>query len=225
MPDVKRFKREGSAYLQVPVVYANYAQSVFSSDGGFVTDENPPVLDQFEICEKHSAFKPPVGTEICTSRLKTEPFVKWIDHFFPIKNCVVYYGFDLNEKVRVQRRSSALASMGLRGDFPLALWDRTVASSADIGVTPPNTYDCFKHANCIGCLKAGRQHWYVVFCRYPDVFERAKLAEDRIGFSIMKGETLEDCEPLFVRMRERERFLLPSMSYLSGSGRMFAGWD
>ena len=200
MADVKRFKREGAAYLQVPVVYANYGQNVFAGDKGFVTNECPPALDQFEICEKHSAFKPPVGTEICTSRLKTEPFSKWLEHFFPDKNAVVYYGFDANEKIRIQRRASAISEMGYKSGFPLAHWERTILSSRDVGIEPPNTYACFKHANCVGCLKAGRQHWYVVYVQYRDVFERAKLSEDRIGFSIMKDETLREVEPLFARM-------------------------
>ena len=43
--------------------------------------------------------------ELCTSRLKTEPFMQWLNKEFPDKNCIIYYGFDANEKVRIQRRS------------------------------------------------------------------------------------------------------------------------
>lgn len=166
-----------------------------------MTVERPPSDDQFDICEKHSSFNAGGGPAICTSRLKTEPFNKWLRHFFPGKNCVIYYGFDENERVRIQRRSSVLGQMGYRSVYPLAHWDRTIRSSLEVGVLPPNTYDCFKHANCIGCLKAGRQHWYVVFVKYPDVFQRAKAAEEEIGHSIINGVYLEELEGLFLDMK------------------------
>ena len=67
------------------------------------------------------------------------------------------------------------------------------------------TYNQFKHANCIGCLKAGWQHWYIVFCVRPDIWEKAKIAEYEIGYSIHKDALgavyLEDKESLFRDMK------------------------
>lgn len=70
-------------------------------------------------------------------------------------------------------------------------------------IARPITYQTYKHANCIGCLKAGKQHWYCVFCLRPDIWEEAKAAEEEIGYSIIKGVFLKDLEPKFVEMRDR----------------------
>ena len=51
--------------------------------------------------------------------------------------------------------------------------------------------------NCIGCLKAGKQHWYVVYCLRPDIFQEAMKTEEEIGYSIIKGVFLKDLIPKF----------------------------
>lgn len=185
--DIKRFKREVAAHLDLPITYANYAD---------------PSFDQFDVALKHSAWKTGHDSVICTSRLKTEPFEKWLRETPGTKDAIFYYGFDKSETKRIQRRSSIMASMGYRTDFPLALWNSTIASTKEIGIEPPLTYDVFKHANCTGCVKGGRQHWYAVYVTRPDLFKKAKDAEDRIGYSIMRNETLEECEPLFRSMQK-----------------------
>lgn len=67
------------------------------------------------------------------------------------------------------------------------------------------TYAIFKHGNCVGCLKAGWQHWYIVYCTRPDIWLKGKWAEDEIGYAIHHDETgpvyLEDMEPKFAIMR------------------------
>jgi hypothetical protein len=137
--DIKRFKQEVADYLGLPITFANIQ--------GITNPEDIP--DQFDVCTKSKGFKFHKGTEICTSRLKTEPFKKFLDVHFPDKNCVIYYGFDANEKARIQRRSSILAEMGYRTDFPLALWqERTIRDTTEIGILRPNTYEMFKHGNC-----------------------------------------------------------------------------
>lgn len=78
---------------------------------------------------------------------------------------------------------------------------RTIFSTEEIGINPPNSYSIWKHANCTGCLKAGQQHWYVVYCEDNEVFERGKLSEERIGYSFGK-EFLKNIEPKFKRMKE-----------------------
>ncbi len=70
----------------------------------------------------------------------------------------------------------------------------------EIGISPPITYKIFKHANCIGCLKAGRQHWYAVYCMRRDIFDEAKAVEEDIGHSIIKGAYLKELEPKFEDM-------------------------
>jgi len=189
--DIKRFKNEVSDYLGVPITYVNYKNAS---------------MDQFDVCVEAQAFKVNDGRELCTSRLKTQPFMNYLKQEFPDKNVIIYYGFDIEEKDRIQRRSGILGQQGFKTDYPLALWsDRTISKTLDIGILPPATYSVFKHGNCIGCLKAGQQHWYIVYCTRPDIWLKAKWAEDEIGYSIIHTKDgalyLDDLEPKFAEMK------------------------
>lgn len=190
--DIKRFKQELADYLELPITYANIK--------GLSVERLP---DQFDVVVEASAFKVGSGTELCTSRLKTEPFAKWLAANVKDKNnWTIHYGFDANETARIQRRSSILGEQGYKTDYPLALWEeRTIFSTIEVGILAPNTYEHFKHANCAGCLKAGRQHWYIVYCTRKDIWEKAKWAEEEIGYTIIKDTSLEELEPLFESMR------------------------
>lgn len=187
--DIKRFKQEVADYLGVPITYANHPS--WSS------------MDQFDVSMNTKSFKGATGMAICTSLLKTKPFNEYLKKNFPEKDCIIYYGFDSNEKHRIQRRASILAEQGFKSDYPLALWDRTILSTNEIGITPPNTYSMWKHANCTGCLKAGKQHWYLVYLHRADLWEKAKQAEDVIGYSIMREQYLDELEPIFQQMKEQ----------------------
>lgn len=191
--DIKRFKNQVAQYLDLPITFAN-----------MVGYENK---DQLDVAVESKGFKFSSGTAICTTKLKTKPFKVWLDTHFPVSSgqvrsdVVVYYGFDANELHRVQRRIPILLDMGYKSDYPLALWTkRTIQSTKEIGIEPPLTYGVWKHANCTGCLKAGRQHWYLVFLHRKDLWEKAKAAEDEIGFSIIKGVYLDELEEDFIRL-------------------------
>lgn len=188
--DIKRFKAEIPAYLGLPITYASHPD---------------PDADQFDVCVQAQAFKVENGQELCTNRLKTRPFMKWLEANADPASTVIYYGFDANEPHRIQRRSGIMGAQGWRTDYPLALWPRTILSTIEIGIIPPNTYGVFKHANCIGCLKAGWQHWYIVYCTRPDVWLKGKWAEDEIGHAIHHDDSgpvyLEDMEPKFAAMK------------------------
>ena len=188
--DIKRFKREVADHLGLPITYANHENAQF---------------DQFDVCVKAGAFKVGDGTELCTNRLKTRPFMAWLkENAAP--GAVCYYGFDPGETTRIQRRSSIMAAQGYRTDFPVALWtDRTIHATEEIGIPRPLTYGVFKHGNCVGCLKAGWQHWYIVYCEREDIWLKAKWAEEEIGYAIHHDESgpvfLEDMEPKFAAMK------------------------
>lgn len=193
--DVKRFKRELADYLGVKVEYANME--------GW---EDTTPLD---ICLKRRAFKLDIDKVPCTYDLKTVPFYKWLATNYPASkedprdDVTILYGYDKAEKNRIERRSAHLASLGYKADFPLALWERTIENIEEIGIKRPVTYDIFKHANCIGCIKAGRQHWYVVYCLYPEIFKKAVEAEEIVGHSIIKGIYLKELAPKYEEMRRR----------------------
>lgn len=84
-----------------------------------------------------------------------------------------------------------------RDDF-----QRTIYSTEEIGIKPPNTYSVWKHANCTGCLKAGKQHWYCVYVNRYDIFCEGRDAEIEMGYSFGK-EFLKDLEPIFKKMKNK----------------------
>lgn len=184
--DIKRFKAEVAAHLGLPVTYANH--------------ERTHEWDQFDVVMHAKAFKVGSGTALCTHRLKTEPFERWLRDNATPGETTIYYGFDAGETDRIQRRSSHLGLLGYRSTYPLAHWPRTIHSTREVGIEPPGVYGTFKHANCVGCLKAKRQHWYVVWSTRPDIWSKAKVAEDAIGYDILPDTSLVDLEPLFERM-------------------------
>lgn len=185
--DVKRFKNEVAEYLGVPITYANMPDW-----------ENK---DQFDVCESLNAFKYGIqSSAICTQKMKTEPFSKWLSDNFPVNkgeirgDVKIVYGFDANETTRITRRVGVMAAMGYQTEYP-SLWkDRTIHNVEEIGIKRPSVYEIFNHANCRGCLKAGKQHWFTVYCLYPDVWERAKQAEANIGYSILREGMLVSFE-------------------------------
>lgn len=195
--DVDRFERQVAEYLGLPITYVSF-------DGW-------EVKDQFDVVIEKGSFINPNGLSreaLCTHVMKTEPFMRWLSENFPVTNslfeerkeCIIYYGFDANEEVRILRRSSIMAAHGYRTCFPLAHWESTISSTLEIGIEPPNSYAVFKHANCIGCLKAGWQHWYCVYVLHPEIWEKGKLAEDKIGYSIHKDYYLQEKEEMFAKM-------------------------
>jgi hypothetical protein len=178
--DIKRFKREVAVHLNLPITQADHPRVA--------------EWDQFDVTEHARAFKVKNGEELCTNRLKTAPFRAWLAGNCPPGTATLHYGFDAEEQARILRRSTIAAEWGYATAYPLAHWQRTIQSTREIGVEPPLTYSTFRHANCVGCLKAGWQHWYVVRATRPDVWERAKLAEERIGHSIHKDAYLHERE-------------------------------
>lgn len=189
--DIKRFKRDVAEYIGLPITYANYMDAQY---------------DQFDVCVKAKAFKVNNGQELCTSRLKTGPFMEFLEKNHPEKDVIVYYGFDLNEQKRITRRAGIMGAQGYKTAFPLATDEIIIKSTEEIGIARPMGYSSFKHANCIGCLKAGWQHWYIVYLERPDVWVKAKWAEEEIGHAIHHGENgpeyLEDMESTFEKMRQ-----------------------
>lgn len=191
-PDIKRFKREVAKTLGITVTQVNI--------GGELDPDKIP--DQFDVCMKAKAFKVGQGTELCTARLKTEPFMDWLRASCPVPQEVTcYYGFEAHETDRIERRRLVLGEMGFNVAFPVAEWERTIFDTREIGSEPPETYEVWKHGNCQGCLKAGLQHWYVVWCRRPDVWAKAKIAEAYIKYTIHREGSLESLEPRFAAMQ------------------------
>lgn len=185
--DIKRFKQEVADLLGLPITFAS---------------RNNASQDQFDVCVESEAFKVGSGTEICTSRLKTEPFMRWLRENANPASSIIYYGFDANEPHRIQRRAGIMGAQGWKTDYPLIWKRRHLFDTEEFGIQRPLTYSVFNHGNCTGCLKAGWQHWYVVFCTRPDIWQKAKWAEDEIGYSIHSDAYLSEMEVRFSAMRD-----------------------
>lgn len=217
--DIRRFGKEVAAFLDLPITYVNYQK--------IVQIENIPT--QFQICIDAKAFKNPrTSNALCTSRLKTEPFNNYLAEYFSDKNCIIYYGFNPKEKDRIQRRVGILGAMGYKTDYPLAFWaERTIHSTKEINIEPPNSYNKFKHANCTGCLKGGIWHWYVTYCERPDLFEDGKNTEEELDYTILRKTInkirvpfpLSKLQPIFELMKHNG---VPASEYVSfGNQRKF----
>ncbi len=191
--DIKRFKLQVANYLGLQITYANH-----------INWEKATPID---VCLDAGAWKVGAGQILCTNRLKTAPFKKWLKENDPKKINTYIYGFDNSkkERLRAQRRSQIMGLDGYKTEYPLITWNKTIESTREIGINPPLCYSKFNHANCIGCLKAGWQHWYIVYCERPDIWGKAKRAEVEMGYSIHKDENgpvyLEDKESLFEDMK------------------------
>lgn len=187
----KKLKKDVADYLGLGITYANHKN----------WEEATPV----RVCIDAGAWKVGRGQILCTNRLKTEPFVKWMVENDPKCEYTYVYGFDKNEPTRVNRRSQIMGEMGYKTLFPM-LWDESeIVRLEDIGIDAGAIYDKFNHSNCTGCLKAGWQHWYIVYCERPDIWEEAKSGEDTIGYAIHKDTDgpvyLEDKEEMFKKMK------------------------
>lgn len=199
--DIKRFGMEVANYLNLPITYVNIK--------GITNPEELP--NQFDVCRDKKGFKAPNTSDaFCTYELKTKPFFAWLNANFPYQNCVVYYGFDKNEPARINKKIAIMGQSGWAVEFPIAHWNRTISSTEEIGIKPPQTYSVYKHANCKGCLKAGMQHWYVTYCNEYAIYCEAKQAEKDLGYTLLRKSisgklqpfSLEQFEPIFAAMKE-----------------------
>ena len=198
--DIKRFKDEVAEYIGVEITSANM--------------EGWENLTPLKISILNKAFQFSPGRALCTYYLKTAPFQSWLKENYPAwqyvledrvhDEIIILYGLEASEGERIARRRLFLMGEGYQSDYPLAYWKRTIEKTEDIGIKRPVTYSVYKHANCVGCLKAGRQHWYCVYCLRPDIWEEAVQAEDEIGYSIINGTYLKDIEPQFYEMKYRK---------------------
>lgn len=182
--DIKRFKQDVADYCDLDITYANA--------------DNFEEMTPLKVCLKKKtivAGRP--GMAICTSYLKTKPFYKYLEANPKSKDISILYGFDAEEPERINRRTDIIRAMGYTAEFPLADWDRTIENIEEIGIQKPITYKTFKHANCMGCLKAGRRHWYIVYCLRKDIFNEAMATEEQIGYSIIKDIYLKDLIPIY----------------------------
>ena len=69
--DIKRFKKEVADYLGLDITYANM--------------EGWQYKTPLRICKELGGFKFGNSSAMCTTKLKTEPFYKWLKENYPVK--------------------------------------------------------------------------------------------------------------------------------------------
>ena len=143
---------------------------------------------------------------LCTYELKTKPFYKWMEEHDPEKENIYVYGLDANEPTRIANRSQKMGITGYKTMFPM-LWDKSeIITPESVGIEKPSSYNRFKHSNCTGCLKAGFQHWYIVYCEDRAMFDEVADFELDVNFSLRKNKTgslfLDDKREMFDAMIE-----------------------
>lgn len=189
--DTKRFKQEVADYLEIPITYANHPDwenktpIQIIKDIGYFTDRKYKQV-------------------LCTHRLKTEPFYKWMKENDPNKENIYVYGMDKNEPSRITTRSQRMGLLGYKTSFPMLWGDLMIVTPESVGIDAPSSYDRYKHSNCTGCLKAGFQHWYIVYIEDREMFDEVADYELELNFSLRKNKTgsifLDDKRELFDAM-------------------------
>jgi 3'-phosphoadenosine 5'-phosphosulfate sulfotransferase (PAPS reductase)/FAD synthetase len=224
--DIKRFKREVADYIGIKITYANIKGikdpnlipsqfEVCEEAGSFINPHNRQILCTHRLkTQPFYAYLETLEKEfICVyygfdgeelervDRRKTILNDEGITSDFPIA---------LWGNGRFEKLLNYLQKTGAKNPKAIAKienyqdkdsWQRTIFSTTEIGIEPPNTYNVWKHANCIGCLKAGKQHWYCVYVHDYETYERGKLSEKTIGYSIHKEAWLKGWEKDFEKMK------------------------
>ena len=192
--DIKRFKQEVANFIGLKITYANHPDY-----------EN---MTPCKLCKNLGVIGNPTNHQaLCTYYLKTKPFYDYLAKEFPIKSGIredwkLVYGFNKNEEERITRRVGILGSQGYECYFP-SLDKDFIASINHYGIKRPVTYKLFKHANCIGCLKAGKQHWYITYCLRSDIFEEALELENELPYTILKDTSMKDLIPFFEDVKSK----------------------
>lgn len=189
--DTKRFKEDVADYLGLEITYANHPN----------WNEKTPI----QIIKDIGYFSnKKTGTVLCTYELKTLPFYRWLEANDPECKNIYVYGLDEDEPTRINGRSQKLGSMGYKTTFPKT-WPESLRVTLEMtGIKPPESYDRFKHSNCTGCLKAGFQHWYIVYVEDRPMFDEVADFELDLGYSLrrLNGQPvfLDDKRELFDEM-------------------------
>lgn len=223
--DIKRFKKEVADYLGVEITYANYNGitdenlipsqfEVCETAGSFVNPHNRQILctallktqpfnEFLKTIEKDNTCVYYGFDEKELNRVERRKTIlndMDLDSDFPL----ALWGngkFEKLLKYLKKEGSNAEFIASVEGFESKDHIERTIFSTKEIGIEPPNTYNIYKHANCKGCLKAGKQHWYVVYCTDYEIYQMGKDSEEKMGHSFGK-EFLKDLEPTFKKMKE-----------------------
>lgn len=173
-PDTYRFLREMSAALDVPITERSDGRSVtqvFRDEGFLGNNQNA----------------------MCSRILKAEQGGK---HLHELKaegfSVIKVFGYSRREPDRIHRMLGYALRDGFEARFPVLEENLPKQACADwclsMGVRPSEMYEWSDHANCVGCVKGGKEYWLAVHRHHPDVFAQRAALESEFGDnSIIRG--------------------------------------
>ncbi|MGN0428034.1 MAG: hypothetical protein ACI4F0_09560 [Agathobacter sp.] len=146
----------------------------------------------------------------CTQQLKQKMKEEYYKYLAEIgEDFIEYVGFGAEEWKRVQRSYARNEVIGRKVRFPI--FDAKIPGDEikriivdEWGIPLPKAYEDLNHNNCIPCFKAGKAAWRVYWDKYPEQFEKAVQAEKEVGYTVFKGETLEEIAEKWKNDREEE---------------------
>lgn len=175
-PDTKRFLRQASEYIGVPITQADDGRGLWE------------VIEDEQCLPIH--FIP-----FCTRILKIDPGEKYLKQLN--EPFILYNGLGPEEINRVQRSVLRGEVLGRAVRCLLAERNITIAECKRIirdewKICLPEPYLHLSHNNCIPCFKAGKGHFYKVWQNYPAEFQKAVEMEELIGHTVFKDKSLTE---------------------------------
>lgn len=173
-PDTYRFLREMAAALGMPITERSDGRSVtelFYDEGMLGNNQN----------------------SMCSRILKVAQFDRYVGELRAQGLGVLkVLGYSAREWQRMQRALARAEQGGYQVAFPVAAENLPKQATADWciaqGVQPSAMYCWAEHANCVGCVKGGRDYWLKVAKHEPDVFRQRSGMEREFGHTIIRGD-------------------------------------
>lgn len=191
-PDTYRFIKEMSAALDHPVIER--------SDGRSVTEL---FYDEGALANDRMAF--------CSRILKSEQRDKFFKELKSqgIDIITSLVGFSSVEWKRVQRTTMRAERDGYKIRFPVIEEKVTKQQCADwcmsLGVKPSSMYTWSDHANCLGCVRAGKAYWLAVAANEPEVFAQRAALETEFGHTFIGDTTLIQLQTTGLKRKVNQR--------------------
>jgi hypothetical protein len=177
--DTYRFIKEIADKLNHPITER--------SDGRSVTQL---FYDENMLANDRSAF--------CSKTLKVEQRLKFFTELRKanINEIILIFGFSAAEPKRFERMLGDSLKNNYTLICPLINENKTkqdcVNWCCSIGVKIPRMYEWSNHANCVGCVRGGKNYWQAVKENRPDVFNQRVALEEEFGYTFMSRGPLKD---------------------------------
>lgn len=152
--------------------------------------------DQFDVIEKTKFINSPAGAE-CTGKLKKNRRYEIESQYFYTYQ-VFGFEYERNEINRAVRFIEQ--NPNSKAIFPLIESKLTKENCLKIlmknNIKIPKMYELgYSNNNCIGCVKGGKGYWNKIRKDFPEIFEKMKSTEIKIGASCLNGTYLKDLNP------------------------------